>query len=272
MDRRILSLIVAILFIVVAASGCVEEPPVEKEGEVCDDGIYRVIRVVDGDTILVSGGDRIRMIGINTPEYGEPYSQLATDHLIFLIEGKNVTLEGDCEDKDGYGRLLRYVFLNETNINVEMVKIGLALSYPYGDTLKYYDEIELAEDTARSAGAGLWTPSQYSFSVLQAHYDASGSDSSNLNDEFMTFRNDENDTMNMTGWVVKEEGSRSYTFPSFSLEPGRTVTLYSGTGNDTTDKLYWGLTWSVWNNDRDRVFLRDELGHLAAYAEWDNEV
>src|SRR5687767_8858842 len=67
-----------------------------------------VTRIIDGDTRVVEGGDRVRLLDIDTPEKGQPCSANATARLAELIDGKEVLLEKRGEDKDRYDRLLRY--------------------------------------------------------------------------------------------------------------------------------------------------------------------
>jgi hypothetical protein len=65
----------------------------------------------------------------------------------------------------------------------------------------------------------------------------------------------------MTDWTVSDEADHVYSFPSgFTLEPGDSVTLYTGSGTDTDDELYWGENGAVWNNGGDTVTLKDENG------------
>lgn len=79
----------------------------------------KVVRVIDGDTIEIEGGDRVRYIGIDTPETVDPrkpvqcYGQEASNKNKELVEGKTVELEKDVSETDKYGRLLRYVWLGD---------------------------------------------------------------------------------------------------------------------------------------------------------------
>ena len=100
------------------------EPIVEEEPEenVTQDYNMTVASVVDGDTFYLGNGDKVRMLGINTPESGRPYAQEATDFLTNMILGKEVTLVNDSKngDLDSYGRLLAHVYVNEgISINYE---------------------------------------------------------------------------------------------------------------------------------------------------------
>ncbi|PJC27911.1 nuclease [Candidatus Shapirobacteria bacterium CG_4_9_14_0_2_um_filter_39_11] len=123
---------------------------------------FKVTRVIDGDTIEIEGGERVRYIGIDTPETVDPRKPVqcfgieASKKNKELVEGKNVRLEKDITDKDKYGRLLRYVYIDNIFINLELVKQGFAFSYTYPPDIKYQAEILAAEAEAREANRGLW--------------------------------------------------------------------------------------------------------------------
>jgi endonuclease YncB( thermonuclease family) len=88
-----------------------------------------VTEVTDGDTIVVSGGVRVRLIGIDTPERGQCGFHEASDALEALIGGRRVVLAaGARDDSDRYGRLLRYVEADGTDLNLEMVRRGHAIA------------------------------------------------------------------------------------------------------------------------------------------------
>jgi len=122
----------------------------------------KVTRVIDGDTIQLEDGQRLRYLGIDTPETVDPRKPVqcfgveASEKNKELVEGKTVRLEKDITDKDKYGRLLRYVHLDNLFINLELVKQGFATSYTYPPDVKYQSEILQAEKEAREANRGLW--------------------------------------------------------------------------------------------------------------------
>jgi micrococcal nuclease len=119
-------------------------------------GIVLVTRVIDGDTVEIEGGARVRYIGINTPEIGEPYYHEATEANRQLVLGKRVYLEEDVQDKDKYGRLLRYVWVDDTIVNAELVRQGYAYSYTYPPNVKHQKLFLQLEKEARDAVRGLW--------------------------------------------------------------------------------------------------------------------
>ncbi|MFH1972292.1 MAG: thermonuclease family protein [archaeon] len=117
------------------------------------EGPYLVTKVIDGDTIDIETGDRIRFSGINTPETDECYYQEAKDEVKELILNKHIYLERDIDNKGKYGRLLRYIYLNDTMINAYLVQEGYAKVYDkYNETTKYYKELKQLEDKSK----GLW--------------------------------------------------------------------------------------------------------------------
>jgi len=121
-----------------------------------------VARVVDGDTLDLEGGDRVRLVQIDTPELreGECYGDEAARALAELLPpGTPVRLEADpgLDGVDRYGRLLRYVHRDGTNVNLELVLRGAASVWFFeGDRGRYADELLEAARSAQAAGRGLW--------------------------------------------------------------------------------------------------------------------
>ena len=121
-----------------------------------------ISRVYDGDTITLSTGEKVRFLQIDTPELSpaECYGQEARSALVSLLNTPGqLSLKQDPKlDKvDRYGRLLRYVFIGKTNINLKLVEIGAAAPYFYkGDKGQYSTQILKAAQTAKSKSLGLW--------------------------------------------------------------------------------------------------------------------
>jgi len=113
-----------------------------------------VTKVLDGDTVIITGGNHVRLLGIDADEVDYPCYQAAKSRLEELVLGKNVILETDQEDLDQYGRQLRYIFLNGENINEKLVSEGLAIARFYSENQKYKSEIIAAEIQAMQAKAG----------------------------------------------------------------------------------------------------------------------
>ena len=130
--------------------------------------LYDVIRVVDGDTIVVSQEGQeitVRLIGIDTPESVNPDESLntvegkeASEWMKELLTGVKVYLEYDAAVEDDYGRTLAYVYLEdgETMVNRLLLTNGLATIMTVQPNSKYEDDFSSLQNAAREAGAGFW--------------------------------------------------------------------------------------------------------------------
>jgi len=126
----------------------------------------RVVKVVDGDTLNIQIGTtptKVRIIGIDTPETVDPRKTVqcfgieASKQMTRLVNAKTVTLEKNpAEDKDKYGRLLRYVSLNGNDIGAQMIRDGYAFSYKVFPHTRL-DAYNQLEKKAREGGKGLWS-------------------------------------------------------------------------------------------------------------------
>jgi endonuclease YncB( thermonuclease family) len=122
----------------------------------------RLDHVVDGDTIALAGGARVRLLQVDAPEpgSGECYSRAAVRDLRRLLPtGAALSLERDprLDDRDGYGRLLRYVWRGTTNVNLRLVRDGSATVWLFrGERGRYAGQLLTAGSAARSAHRGLW--------------------------------------------------------------------------------------------------------------------
>ncbi|UCE38120.1 MAG: thermonuclease family protein [Thermoplasmata archaeon] len=221
------------------------------------DETFDVSEIIDGDTIRLSNDKRVRLIGINAPEKDQPYYDDATEKLKELIGDGPVKLKKDVDDEDQYGRWLRYIYVNKTFVNLEMVKEGCAIAYEFQPNVKYSEEFKEAEGEAREAGIGIWVPSSFSITISILNADAEGDDTKNLNDEYVVFANEGTTSLNMTHWLVLDQANNHYRFQEFELEAGSFVTLHSGSGVDTEVDIYWASPKPIWNNDGDTLYLRD---------------
>ncbi len=128
---------------------------------------YTVSKVVDGDTIevLINGQkEKIRLIGVNTPETVDPrkkvecFGKEASSFLKNLLSGKKVSLVSDESqgEKDKYGRLLRYVYLDGLFVNKEIIEKGFGYEYTYHLPYKYQKDFKEAQQKAKDNSLGLW--------------------------------------------------------------------------------------------------------------------
>ena len=134
--------------------------------EVLDEGLHEVRRVIDGDTLLLASGARVRLQGIDTPEtvregyavetWGPQASRFTKDFVAGA--SKRVRLTFSLERKDRYDRFLAFVWNGDAMLNEELVRAGLAharLDYRYSGAMKR--RLAQAQDEARSARRGLWS-------------------------------------------------------------------------------------------------------------------
>ena len=145
-------------------------PAHEQQPEALDAATHEVLRVVDGDTLLLTNKARVRLLGVDTPETvkpdapGEAWGPEASAFSKAAVEGKPVRLEFDKERKDRYDRFLAYVFYQDPStggekmLNEELIRHGLgdaALQYNYSEAMKR--RFRKARDEAQRAGRGIWS-------------------------------------------------------------------------------------------------------------------
>jgi micrococcal nuclease len=128
----------------------------------------RVVRVVDGDTVVVRTGgrdERVRYIGVDTPESVKPgtpvqcFAKAASAANKRLVEGQEVRLVGDAEARDRYGRTLAYVYRSSDGlfVNAELVRRGYAKPLTIPPNVAHAVELRRLAATARRQGRGLWS-------------------------------------------------------------------------------------------------------------------
>lgn len=125
-------------------------------------GEVYVNHVIDGDTIRIAAGDSVRFIGIDTPEIdwenneAEYYGWEAREYLQQKLHEENVRLKYDQQKKDHYGRLLAYVYLNDKNINQDLLEKGYATLMTVEPNIKYEAQFKSTAEEARRSRKGLW--------------------------------------------------------------------------------------------------------------------
>ena len=166
---RLLLTIAALLQLSAAIAQHVQYPPkptpvVPQTAQPVVTAPIRCKEVVDGDTLVLTDGRKIRLIGVDTPETVDPrkpvqvFGKEASDFTKRIATGKDLRLEYDQEQTDKYGRTLAYVYLPDGRmLNGEIIKNGYGFAYtkyPF----KYMDLFRNCERHARIAQVGLWSP------------------------------------------------------------------------------------------------------------------
>lgn len=230
-----------------------------------------VSKVIDGDTIELANGDIIRLIGIDAPEKTQLHYRDAIEQLK-EIEGKAIRMEKDATNKDRYGRYLRYVFLDDHFVNLELVQNGLVYAYIVSPDKKYEKEILEAENVARSNGIGVWDRSEYSDCVTleSFHYNAKGEDNKNLLDEFFVVENSCGKDLKTDGWTARNTFN-TYKIPESGFPEKTKLKIVSGKGNKTDGVAFISSDRPIWNNKGDVLYLRDADGRVILEKSYKNE-
>lgn len=121
--------------------------------------VVMVQRVIDGDTFDTDRGDTVRLLGINTPEQNEPFSEDARIELERLVAGRQVRLEYDVDERDNMTppRILAHVWVGSVHVNRELIAKGFAEVDAIGANRKYRQDLQHAQDVAEEAGLGIWS-------------------------------------------------------------------------------------------------------------------
>ncbi len=162
-NKKFISLIIAFFFFIFAF--LLNQSPLTMT-PLPEEDLYLVNRVIDGDTIEVIKDNetfKVRYSGIDAPELDSKNKQTkcraekAKEANEGLIKNKKVMLEEDIKDKDEYGRLLRYVWLDNTLINEYLVENGFARADTFLSGEKHKKRLEEAEIKAKGNEVGLWS-------------------------------------------------------------------------------------------------------------------
>ena len=192
---------------------------------------FQVSRIIDGDTIKLSDGPIVRLLGINTPEKSMPLHTEAKNYLTTLIQNKSGQVES--HDIDKYSRTLAYIFLDDKNINKQILQQGLATLYYY-EKDQHYKELKQAEEFARLNQKGLWqkSPDSNCIELIELKTD---------DPEKLTLQNICNKKIEIT---FKDDATHIY---HATLAPTSTFTQNFS---------------HIWNNDGDSIYIRDTKGLL----------
>lgn len=241
-----------------------------------------VTRVVDGDTIIVNLNgteERLRYIGMDTPETDEPYFDQATEANRLLVDGQTVRLVRDVSNRDRYGRLLRYVYLPDgTFVNAALVRQGWARAAAYPPDTAHADEFAQLEAEAYAARLGIWQnmlflpllvngggvtavpPTEVQIGIATIFYD--GLVPQVESDEYAVIVNWGDTAVTLTGWRLNagDEGQDFY-FPDYLLPPGESCAVFTNEIHPECG-FSFGSSRALWANTGDCDYLYDSTGSL----------
>lgn len=222
-----------------------------------------VERVIDGDTIVLYENDsHVRMLGINTPEKGEEYSAEAKQFLEMVILNKTIELKFGKQKYDLYKRKLAYVFLNEKDINLELVYEGYANFYFPSGKDSYYEDFARAWGHCLENGKYLCEKSkdECSSCVILKNLDYKTQEA--------VFSNICGFDCNLTNWKIKDEGRKNFIFPNFILSSNKEIKIIAGNKTNNANELFWKGEEYVWTKTGDTLFLRDDKGKLVLWKNY----
>jgi micrococcal nuclease len=208
-----------------------------------------VSRVIDGDTLVLEDDRTIRLLNINSPEKSSPLSNISID---FMKNFVNHTIEVEIIGQDKYKRYLARLY-TPYYLNLELVRQGFASKF-------LVDESELrefsdAEDYAVNNGRGIWKKSPY-FGCFSSKIDY-------LSEKIILNNNCIN--VDLFQWQLKDESRKIFIFSSIYFN---TITIHSSQGIDNSTDIYWNSKESIWNNDRDTLYLFDNQGGLVHHESY----
>lgn len=176
LPSQIKKILFVFLFLLAGCELLEESSPIERPRTVILGETAQVVNVIDGDTIdvLLDGTEyRVRYVGVDTPERDEPFYREATQANRDFVQDETVTLVVDVSETDQYGRLLRYVYLDDgTFVNAELIANGYARLVTYPPDVANADYFADLQREARQAGRGLWAQNELTDSLCDCSRNA----------------------------------------------------------------------------------------------------
>ena len=248
------------------------------------DLVTRVREVIDGDTIVLRDGRKVRYLGINAPEHGQPYAREATNFNRRLVSGLPVRLEFDQVRADRHGRLLAYVYATkcevrgtkcgeETMVNEQLLAEGLAHVFFMPPNTRFAARLLQAQEKAHTARRGMWKAVRGPLKITRIEPKGNAEEGKEALGEYVRIANISAQSLDVSGYSIADRDGHRYEFPSAQLRPGYVLTLVTGEGQDRRDHagpvtLYWNRRAGVWNDRGDTAYLRDPKGEVVDRFEY----
>lgn len=258
---------------------------------------FLIEEVIDGDTVVLASGQKVRFIGIDAPEFPNAcFSQESFNKNKELLEGKQVRLEKDVSEKDSYSRLLRYVYLDSLFVNDYLVRNGYAYDWAYKPDTKYEQQLADAEKEAKENNRGLWGEvchASVKQDIKRVVYSSRGGSvieeqpieqpieqpqetedsivineiawmgtKADHNDEWIELYNIDNYDIDLTGWTLEAEDGT----PTINLTATISANEYfllertddQAISNIKADQIYTGSLGNI----GEHLILRDKAGNI----------
>lgn len=226
-----------------------------------------VRQAYDGDTILLEDGRKVRYLGINAPEFQEPFYLKAKRFNESLVLGREVRLEFDGERTDTFNRLLAYVYVGDQMVNAKMVGEGLAHAFFIGASRKHNALLLRLQDEAKQRKLGIWSARARPRELKITSVHLADPSRPDPHAPYVRIANLGNGPIRLAGYVLSSEAGEKYLFPDVRVDPGYTVIVASTGGTDGVDGrgqlvVHWPAQGSVWDAREDTAFLMDPGGAL----------
>jgi len=243
-----------------------------------------VREVIDGDTIVLRDGRKVRYLGINAPEHGQPYAREGTNSNRRLVGGLSVRLEFDQVREDRHGRLLAYVYATkcevrgtkcgeETLVNEQLLAEGLAHVFFMPPNTRFAERLLQVQEKAHTARRGMWKAVRGPLKITRIEPKVNAEEGKGTPGEYVRIANVSDQSLDVSGYSIADRDGHRYEFPSAQLRPGYVLTLVTGEGQDRRDHagpvtLYWNRRAGVWNDRGDTAYLRDPKGEVVDRFEY----
>lgn len=233
----------------------------------CSADSISVLKVIDGDTVIISTGEHVRYIGINAPEIGMPFYEEAKRENEELVLERKVKIEFDRKKRDQYGRILAYIFVGRIFVNYELLRKGFVFLYRDRENKKYRNLLIEAETEAIENKRGLWRDfHKIPIRIEEVNYNPEGRDEENLNGEYVVLKNISGKRIDISNFSIKDESHNMFIFPDGSyIEGGGEVLVYTGRGVKGNGKFFFNSTHPIWNNDYDTAYLMNAKGNIVDF-------
>jgi len=207
-----------------------------------------ISKVIDGDTFIINGGAKVRLLNVNTPEKNQYFYE---ESLSFLKNFENKTVQIEILQKDKYGRTLARVYTPDY-LNLEIVKEGFATKFLVDK--KESRLFEHAESQAIEQEKGMWKKSVY-FGCVDSDI-APESEVITLTIYCLA---------NFSDWKIKDESRKLFNLPTIS---SNTVKIHTFQGIDNGTDVFLDSKQNIWNNDKDTVYIFDSEWKIVYYKSY----
>ena len=229
------------------------------------DELARVKQVYDGDTVLLEDGRRVRYLGINAPEFREPFYLKAKRFNESLVLGREIRLEFDVERTDTYKRLLAYAYVGDQMVNAELVRQGLAHAFFIAPNQGHNALLLRLQNEAKQRKLGVWSVRGRPRDLKITNVHLRDPANPQVSAPYVRIASLSTEAIRLAGFVLSDESGHRYVFPDVTVDPGYTVLVTSTSGPDGIDQrgqliVHWPAQATVWDPDEDTAFLLDPAG------------